>query len=169
MGRQINFYMDRKTEEKFQEFILKNDLLIMYKNMEKNRIIYTNNMDDEKFQLYFVPKKYSSKIFTKTLSNGVICLNIDSSYVIEYMKTDIRKKNKKIFIGRIYVIAVYFNEKEEIVHKDEEFLKIYEKLVRWVKKNCPMTKFAQDGYDKKEYMSEEIKELIEKEGYKLYW
>ena len=55
-------------------------------------MIYTNNMDDEKFQLYFVPKKYASKIFTKMLSSGVIYLNIDPSYVIEYSKTDIRKK-----------------------------------------------------------------------------
>ena len=169
MGRKINFYMDSKTEKEFQEFILKNDLLIMHENKEKNCMIYTNNMDAEKFQLYFVPKKYSSKIFTKTLSSGVIYLNIDSSYVIEYRKTDIRKKNKKIFRGRIYVIAVYFNENEEIVHKDEEFLKIYEKLVRWIKKNCPMTKFVQDGYDEKEYMSSGIKEMVEKEGYKLYW
>lgn len=169
MGRKINFYMDSKTEEKFQDFILKNDLLIMHKNKEKNCMIYTNNMDDEKFKLYFIPKKYISKVFTEILSSGMIYLNIDTSYLIEYRKTDIRKKNKKIFRGRIYMIAVYFNEKEEIVYKDQEFLKIYEKLVRWIKKNCPMTKFAQDGYDEKEYMSEEIKELIEKEGYKLYW
>lgn len=167
MGRQINFYMDSETEEKFQEFILKNDLLIMHENKEKNCMIYTNNIDNEIKKMYFVPKKYTCKIFTETLSSGVIFLDIDTSYVIVYFGTKVKKREKLIFRGKLYVVVDYFNKDEERIHKDKEFLKIYEKLVRWIKKNCPLTEFVQDGYNERKYISSEIKRLIEEEGYKL--
>ena len=167
MGRQINFYMDYKVEKEFQEFILKQGLIIVSKRIDQEMII--NDISYKKNKIYIMQEKGIENLKIREYDDGRKFINENISCVIEYSRTIIRKDMKKIFRGRIYVIAVYFNENEEIVHKDEEFLKIYEKLVRWIKKNCPMTKFVQDGYDEKEYMSSGIKEMVEKEGYKLYW
>lgn len=167
MGRQINFYMDRKTEEEFQEFILGQGLIIVSEFVDNEMIV--NDIFYKKYKIYIMRSKDIDNLNVRKLKDGRCHIDENVSCVIEYSNTIIEKEIKKIFCGRIYVIAVYFNENEEKVYKDEEFLKIYDKLVRWIKKNCPMTKFVQDGYNKKEYISNGIKEMVEKEGYKLYW
>ncbi|MDD3303772.1 MAG: hypothetical protein PHP54_02530 [Clostridia bacterium] len=166
MGRQINFYMDSETEERFGQFVFENELSILYE--DKKDILWVNDITYGERKLFFVPQNNISKVYTRKIENDLIILNIWNSYVIEYVRTHSFSKEKKIYRGRIYVIPDYFDENEQRVYKDESFLKLYERLTRWIKKNCPMTKYVQDNYNEKAYMSARIKELVEREGYKLW-
>ena len=161
MGRQVNYYMDEETKKRFQEYILSQGLCIITDYGEVvNNIFYG-------IKLYIVKPEDMKKIKMLVTSNGIRYIDEDESYVIECCPGVLRKEEKLIINGRIYVILSYINEKDEIVHKDKEILRTYEKLGRWIKKNCPMTEYVEDGYLCKAYMSSEVKRMVEEEGYRL--
>lgn len=166
MGRQINFYMDRKTEEKFQEYILSQDFLIISQDRIENIVV--NDLFYSKNGLFITIKEELPNIVVEKYPLRTY-IDVYRLNVIEYFRTTVEYEEKKYFgRGRIYVVASYFNNDGKILHKNIKLIKAYEKLVRWIKKNCPMTEFMQDGYNEKAYMSSEIKRLIDEEGYKLY-
>ena len=55
MGRQINFYMDYKVEKEFQEFILKQGLIIVSKRIDQEMII--NDISYKKNKIYIMQEK----------------------------------------------------------------------------------------------------------------
>ena len=82
MGRQIQFFMDKKTEEIFVVWLRKNFLLINLTNQPYN-------FEEENNMCCCYKKEYGSLIYRK--DNGKI--NILESPVIEFTRTVIKEKN----------------------------------------------------------------------------
>ncbi len=65
-------------------------------------------------------------------------------------------------------LVLFTNENEELIYRSEEVNKLYQKLCRWIRKRIPKKEFMKNNYLCKEYISESLIPLAEKEGYYLY-
>ncbi|WP_455541999.1 hypothetical protein [Intestinibacter sp.] len=164
MGKQINFYMDKKLEEEFFQFV-KKDNLVLFED-ENGKLISIDKLPPKEVRwsgfLYICSKEVGDYI----LSN-----NLEYSYkleVIEFSRSIVYPETKHISGGRLYVISSYFNENEELIYRGEQVNKLYQKLCRWIRKRIPKKEFMKNNYLSKEYISESLIPLAEKEGYHLY-
>ena len=165
MGRQINFYMDLEKEKKLIEYLMEQQLIIFSSPNKCNNI---NNYMLYK-DLYITLNEKCFRELSKNIKEDNFYIDVYVSNVIEYMRTRIDINQKSISYGRLYIVTSYFDNNSKLIYKDYELVKVYEKLVRWIRKNCPMTEYIQNNKLKRAYMSSGIKELVEKEEYKLFW
>lgn len=146
MGRQINFYMDKKTEEEFIAYLEESFLLV-----DSNNKMYKN---EERTYLYYCYKEdYGELVFRN--DNG----KIDSykSPVIEFIRTRLLEEKKQIGRGRIWI--GYEGEYDKKL-----LLKDYQKIVRWIKKNVPNQEYKNIDMVRRAYISNDLLNLGE-EGY----
>ena len=78
----------------------------------------------------------------------------------------LENKSKKVYSGRIWIGTYFYDENGNTIMKSNEFIKDYEKLVRWIKKNVPCRSRKIGKYVYKLYISDEILEL-EASGFSL--
>lgn len=88
-------------------------------------------------------------------------INTIESPVIEFSKTVINEEKKKVLRGRLWISPWYYGKDGSAIKKEELFIKDYEKLVRWIKKNVPYQQIKAGDYVVKEYASDEIVALQE--------
>lgn len=86
------------------------------------------------------------------------------------------KRKKEIRRARSYCITGYYDENDEYIPRPECLTKVYESLVRFIKKIAPYTELLSiedKGYGEKyeyrhkEYITKTCLDLVNKEGYKL--
>lgn len=86
------------------------------------------------------------------------------------------KRKKEIRRARIYCITGYYDENDKYIPRPECLTKVYESLVRFIKKIAPYTELLSiedKGYGEKyeyrhkEYITKTCLDLVNKEGYKL--
>lgn len=159
MGRQIEFQMSEKTQNEFIEFLKQNNYIFLDSN--KNTV---KELGSEKvFYCYLYKTNYES-ITMKKVDNQII--DDSRSYVIHFKKTSVDYKSKKVYSGRIWIGTYFYDENGNTIMKSNGFIKDYEKLVRWIKKNVPCRSRKIGKYVYKLYISDEILEL-EASGFSL--
>lgn len=167
MGRQINYYIDRKVENQFIKFVFENGFSILEEDLKNERInIYKDYLTFKTSQnKFFLYKKSYGDI--KDINNFKFKIDFIISPVIEFTRTVVIENEKKIVRGRLWYEPKYFLENGELYSKDQSILKDFSMLVRWLKKNVLYTEIIEGGYPIKEYITDEIKKLVEEENYKL--
>lgn len=156
MGRQINFYMSNDIQERFIDFLNKKEFVFV----DYNASIINDISDDSKRDIYLYKQDYGNIIMSQNDK-----VNIDSlkSPIIEYIKTKIIEEQQTVLRGRLWIETKYYNGKGEVINKGESFIKDYQMLVRWIKKNVPYQQIKYKNYYIKEYINDELMELQERE------
>lgn len=149
MGRQINFYVSKQVQNAFFDFLQQNHFTFLDVNAEEIKEPQRNDI----FMMYLFKQSYGTVLMHTDVSKRV---DVWKSPVIEFCKSHIEEKEKKVYRGRLWVANRYYDEAGNIVEKDIEFMKDYQRLVRWIKKNVPYKEI--EGYGKA-YISDEIMEL----------
>lgn len=171
MGRQINYYIDKKTEYEFAKFLFTKDFNIIFEDVKNKEIYFCKNIQDYdklkdlKCELFIYKDSYEIEKYINKSNYRRIDSTI--SPVIEFTRTFIIEEEKKIVRGRLWYETKYFNENGELVAKDERILKEFNSLVKWIKKNVLYTTIMECGYPVKEYITEEIKKLVDEDGFAL--
>lgn len=144
MGRQINFYMSNDVQERFIDFLNKKGFVFV----DYNASIINDISDNSKREIYLYKQDYG---------------NIIMSQNDKVIKTKIIEEQQTVLRGRLWIETKYYNEKGEVINKGESFIKDYQMLVRWIKKNVPYQQIKYKNYYIKEYINDELKELQERE------
>ena len=107
MGRQYNFYMGREDEELFLEYLKQNQYVVYQddkdgnpKNIDKWPEPYS---DAGWFILYLYRKDFGEMIFSDSLGDGRLFIHPTDAPVIEFVRTCINLKDKRIVRCRIWL------------------------------------------------------------------
>lgn len=162
MGRQVEFMMDKNMEKRFWDFLLSiKGLKILFKSS-------TGIIEIKELPEYGVPFGLGLHIYMDELGELKISTNnyVDFiiSPVIEFRRSVTNEKEKRVSRGRVYVQLDYWDN-GILVKKNEGLKKLYEKLVRWIRKNIPKIEIEYGDYKGKEHATQIVKSLIEEEGY----
>lgn len=166
MGKQTRFYMNETKTKDFVDYILslggnfvtKKNFQIFYDNdYEGIKNEYGNIFTDihsESFGdiVYEYSKNYKGEIFQT--------FNDIFSETIGFYGSRIFLDEKRVSRGIICVEMFYYDENGEKVKKSQELDDFYKKLVKWIKKNIPYQEVTVNGYTSKEYITDDIVELI---------
>lgn len=166
MGKQINFFIDKETEEKFFVYLNEKGVAILEGNNKMPLIVDKLPAPfSEKgwFKLYLYNN--AGDLIIKKLATGRECVDSIESPVIEYSRTIIREDSKEISRGRLWFETKYYNDDGELVQKDIRLEEWYKELCKWIKKNAPKTDLN-IGEKRKEYISKSVLQLLE-QGYKI--
>lgn len=168
MGRQINFYMSEKVEKSFVELLNSNNYTIMWHDFAQNSIAVLNDYKcselKQKNGILYLYKKMYGEYFIK--KSNWIRIDASNSPIIEYIRTTIKNDDKKISRGRLWVETKYYNSNDELVEKSPNLVKDFVDLTKWIKKNIPYQEIEEGDSFVKEYICDEIIELVH-QGYRL--
>lgn len=167
MSKQINFLMDKDTEEKFLIYIKENGVAIFEGNNYSPKII---EVLPEPFsgKGWFKVYLYNNQedLILNKLSTGREYIDSIKSPVIEFNRTIIREGAKEVSRGRLWLETKFYNEDGELVSKDIDLDEWYKNLCKWIKKNVPRTEISNNGREYKEYITKSVVQLLE-QGYKI--
>lgn len=146
MGKQINFYLNEQVQNAFLEFLLQSHFTFLDAHGEEIKEPQRNAV----FIMYLFKQSYGTFFMH---ADNQSRLEVLKSPVIEFCKSCIKEDQKEIYRGRLWVANRYYDEAGNVVEKDKELIKDYQRLVRWIKKNVPYQEVEEYG---KEYISDEI-------------
>lgn len=180
MGKQINYWLGYHDFLKIAQVAL--DLSCVILKQEDRKVKIGNTLDfvtDDIWQYYFLPSELlndlSDDLDVYDLNDlRRECKVIEAAYSCIYHEW----KRPVIIRARLYVPTGYYDEQGEFIDRTELLTKIYNKLVRTVKKIAPYTEFTDIGqncrsenylqeYTRKEYITPECLRLKEDGNYKL--
>lgn len=150
MSKQINFYMDDSTQNRFLNFIRENQFTFLSYYGEK--IDNINAYND--FYLY---KNDFGNLILKEYDKSLDILN---SPVIEVVKT--RIKGQKIIRGRIWVSDLFYKNNIGNMEYCKKYIDMYQILNKWVKRNVPYQEVIKGGYTIKEYANDDFTNIEDK-------
>lgn len=90
---------------------------------------------------HIIHKNQINDVIIKKFDNGVSFIDDSNSCTIEFITPKLRSDNS-LKAGRIYFDKQKFDATGEIVLKDEKFLLMGEKLIKWVKSNFKNAKIS---------------------------
>jgi len=168
MGKQINFYMDYETEQRFVEFVLTDGGKILFRKphstIEHIEILPKPFSVDGWTQVFLYKEDFGDVILRqlKDMSERVdsIC-----SPVIEFSRTVINEEEKTIYGGRLWMETKYW-QNEDLLEKPKELDKWYSMLNKWLKKQIYKAEVLKNGRLIEEYITPKIKELLDN-GYEI--
>ncbi len=164
MGKQFEFFMSEKDEQKLKEYLQQLNVKILFEGKSPTSIEITNFplafSDIGWFQLFLYKEEWG-KLKDKSLS-----VYIHSLPIIEFRRTIIRTNAKEISPGRIWYQNTYFDENENLVEKCKDIDLFYYELKKKIKKFLPNHKRLDAGKNRTFYCSDSIKELLD-DGYKI--
>ncbi|MDO5151300.1 MAG: hypothetical protein Q4D76_18215 [Oscillospiraceae bacterium] len=168
MGKQINFFIDRETEERFLIYIRKNGVAIFEGNNNNPQVVDELPVPFSGkgcFKIYLY-KTNNGDLKLKKLSTGRECIDSIESPVIEFSRTIIREDTKEVTKGRLWVETKYYNDNGELVIKNGMLEEWYKDLCKWIKKNAPRIEVSNNGKNHNVYITKQVLQLLE-QGYKL--
>lgn len=170
MGRQINYYIG------YKEF-----LLVAQAALDYGCVIYRRSFENGNWQLScgtdlnFIKEKYPNYIFYLhnagefIYGSDNVCLNsIEAGFSIP--------NGHIINRNRLYVVTGLYDDECKYVYRSDEITKIYNKLVRVIKKIAPYTEvehfvinklYEGEKFKSKKYISAEYLLLVKNENYIL--
>lgn len=168
MGKQINFLMDKELEQEFFEFVNESAVVLFEDSNGLLEVIDALPSSDIRYwwSLYIYNEKFGDYTL-RNLDNGKVYLDLDKSPVIEFSRTTIREDTKDMSLGRLWFQNSYWNEEDELVYKDSNLDKLYQKLCRWIRKKISKVEVNAKNGVHKEYISKSLINLIES-GYEIY-
>lgn len=96
--------------------------------------------------------------------SGNALIEIGYSFMVsETAEMDGKTQKKELHRARMYCISGYYDEQERYIPRSDELSKMYQALVRYVKKLAPLTEV--DHY--KIPISKECYVLVKEQGYKI--
>lgn len=157
MGKQVNFYMSESVQNNFIKFLEQNKFIFLNNNASVISQVNLNNSRG----VYLYKEVYGD---IKMRENNKEIIDVMYSPVIEFTKTIINEKEKKILRGRIWISQQYYDNTGKLLKKDKLFVDDYQKLSRWIKKFVPYQGIMKGDYIVKEYTCNELVELVDR-GY----
>ena len=158
--------MSEEVDNKFFEFLKEQNFEFLFHDYENNTLIKLNEIKNSEFNrkfLYLYKPEYG-EIFMR--DEPLVRIDQITSPVIEFTRTKIVYDKKIVRRGRIWVETKYYDSSGELVEKNAEFIKDYNRLVRWINKNVPYREIPKGDFLVKEYTNDELMELV-KQGYRL--
>lgn len=157
MGRQINFYMDRETEQNFLQYLGEEGYTVLLEDLQELSV------EEPAKRPWWV--MIYKEAYGKPICNGETdTADVDRSPVIEFIRTRVNEEKKCIQRGRLWISM----ENEFADEKARDlFLKDYNRLVRWLKKNIPNQEYQNNGCVQKGLISDSLRDYGEK-GYRYY-
>lgn len=183
MGKQINYYMGYEDFRLITKKALECGCRIV-KSVE-GKIVQSTSIDfvteEEKQYYFYLPEV--GELNAKMLPNGHEAIggyNASGNVVIEAGFSYINTNGKKITRARLFVISGYYDEQGQWIPRPERLEKVYNKLVREVKKVAPYTELTDTyisrrdedylqecEYKHKEYVTAECLRLRNELKYRL--
>lgn len=183
MGKQINYWMGYDDFLKVAQTALDCGCVIIKKNSGK--LLYGETLDiiteQEHHYWFYVPE--TGTLLSKNLpfdDNDIQRYSCFGNTIIEAGFSIKNEEAKTITRSRLFAISGYYDEQGEYISRPEYVTKIYNKLVRIVKKIAPLTELSDtyvstkdDTYlqeikwKHKEYITLEYLNLKEYNNYKL--
>lgn len=148
--------MDAETQNNFIDFLEKEEFVMLD---NKNKMI-NEPQNKNMYGFYLYKIRYGNVFFRQ---DNII--DSIKSPVIQFSKTIVKDEIKKIKRGRLWM-QDSFSKEGVFVRKDETFIKDYNKIVRWIKKNVPYQEVDKEGFVVREYVNNKVK-LLHEEGYSL--
>ena len=153
MGRQINFYMAPNDEKTFLDYVLSTgNVAIIGQPSPTNqpRILkdFNPTVRDETLWLtvYLWNQDTTPQVFLRAVeTQGYYVVNFFKSEVVEWGRCYLDMEKKILRRGRIWMEA-YDLEGDQFIKKSEAFIRWFERLQRWVRKNCEKSEGASGRY-----------------------
>lgn len=155
MGRQINFYMSKDTQDSFIDFLRHHQFEFLDNTAKQIEQPNSNNI----FGLYLYKQDYGNLVMH---SNNKESMDSIISPVIQFSKTIIKDGPKKILRGRLWISSQYYDDKGMLKKKEGLFIKDYQMLTRWIKKYVPYQEIKKGNHMIKEYVSDGLIDLQDK-------
>lgn len=152
MGKQINFYMNDSTQNRFFDFVRENQFIFLS--------YYGETIDNinEYYDFYLYKREFGDLSF-KDYDKSLDTLN---SPVIEVIKS--RIKGQKVLRGRIWVSDIFYKKNIDNLEYCKKYMDAYQILYKWIKKNVPYQEVMMGGYAIKEY-ADDVFTDIENKGF----
>ncbi len=146
MGKQINYWLGYEDFLRIAQVALDCGCIII-KNVS-GKLVYGQSLDviteQEHYYWFYVPE--AGTLSGESLpfnDNNFSCYSAIGNTAIE-AGFSFRDDKKKTFTrSRLYVISGYYDEQGEYISRPESVTKIYDKLVRTVKKVAPLTELTE--------------------------
>ena len=182
MGKQINYWLGYEDFLPIAQAALDSGCIII--KSVGGKLVYGNTLDivtkDKQYYYFYVPE--AGELISRQLPSGDECIGgYDSSgNVVIEANFSYRNDDKKwLSRSRLYVISGYYND-GAYISRPESVTKVYNKLVRVVKKIAPYTELTdtyistrdedylqEKEWKHKEYISPEFLELKLSQNYSL--
>ena len=183
MGKQINYWITYKDFLQVAKIALDCGCTIIKPSFEKIMYGQTLDMITENIYRYYFYLPEAGEIMGQQIPfqcEQKIGYNAAGNTVIEAGFSLIRDSEKEIIKSRLFAISGYYDENGEYITRPECLTRIYQKLVRTVKKIAPYTEIVDyitsihsDNYlqkkewKHKEYVSPSCLALKISQDYKL--
>ncbi len=187
MGKQINYYMDYESFLKVAQLALDCGCIIIKEDLKSRpaRVIQSRDISvvtkDCRDYYFYLPEAGDIVINTyeigERLSHGT---GKEGNALIEAGFMVIWEERKEIRSNRLYVTTGYYEDDGMWVPRPECLTKVYNKLVRLVKKLAPYTEITdmvtrtdseyyleKQQWTHKEYVTDHCLSLRNEQGYKL--
>ena len=165
MGKQFDFFMSEKDEQKIKEYLQQSNVKMLFEGKNPPPIEITDFPPTFSGKGWFMVYLYKEEWGELKLSQSG-WLDIITSPIIEFSRTIIRNDAKEISPGRIWYHNRYFDEDENLVEKCKDIDLFYYELKKKIKKFLPNHKRLDAGKNRTFYCSDSIKELLD-DGYKI--
>ena len=175
MGRQYNFAMDETDEKLLMQYLKESGYVVYLERTHRTPETideFPVPFSDGWFILYiyhptFGNMKFESYVSDKKLNIKIEYIEDTTAPVIEFRRTIVRKEEKTIQSGRIWMQMKYWNEHGEYVSKSENLDKGYKDIKKWITKNLQkMEQKDERGEIEKNVVSRGLVRLFEEEGYR---
>lgn len=183
LGKQINYWMGYKDFLQIAQTAL-NCGCVIVKTVNK-KLVYGKSLDmvtkQESFYYFYVPEAGELTVRSIYGRETIGGYNSSGNVVIEAGFSVQKDDQKLITRSRLYVSTGYYDEHENFIARPDCVTKIYNKLVRMVKKLAPYTELTdtyistddsdylqEKEWKHKEYISPHFLELKLTQNYRLY-
>lgn len=166
MSKQINFYIENEIEENLIQQLFNEGFVIVSEDLDNKELVTYEEfqkVNSKAYIMYLYKKDFGKLIIDKECE---FRLDFLRSPIIELTRTLIKNDKKIITRGRLWVETKYYDENGKMIIKDSNLTKEYNSLVKWIKTNVPFQEVTKGEYVIKEYITENIKSLVES-GFKL--
>lgn len=182
MGKQINYYIGYEDFKKLAEEAVKNGCIILKK--EYGKYVRSSSVEiitqDCNQYYFYLPEAGDLELKMFDDNEFIGGYNSSGNVVIEASYSIVKHEQKTISRGRLFSVTGYYDENKNWIDRPECMKKLYDKLVRTVKKLAPYTEIVDEiistssedylkpkEWKHKEYITEKLLSLKENEDYKL--
>lgn len=182
MGKQINYYIGYEDFQKLAEQAVKSGCIILKK--EYGKYVRDNSVgiiaQDCNRYYFYLPEAGELEFQMHDDNEFVGGYNSSGNVLIEASYSIVKHEQKTISRGRLFSMTGYYDENTKWIDRPECVKKLYDKLVRVIKKIAPYTEIVDEiistssedylkpkEWKHKEYITAELLLLKEKESYKL--
>lgn len=182
MGKQINYYIGYEDFIKLAEQAVKNGCIILKK--EHGKYVRDNSVriitQDCNRYYFYIPEAGVLELQMHDDNEFIGGYNSSGNVVIEASYSIVKPEQKTISRGRLFSITGYYDKDKNWINRPECVEKLYNKLVRVVKKIAPYTEIVDEiistssedylktkEWKHKEYITKELLCLKENDDYKL--